>query len=135
MPPSLQCLVVAPRLLASIASDGLLRVLTPVSRLTAGEPKLALLVTYIVGGSCVRIGSRDAVAPLRRYVRALNWPRVRLLFIGQAEGSDEACAAEGGAVGGAEGEMAGVSGEVPSCLFSLRDRELIWHIAQLLVDV
>ena len=61
---SLQCLVVAPRLLASIASDGLLRVLTPVSRLTAGEPKLALLVTYIVGGSCVLIGSLDAVAPL-----------------------------------------------------------------------
>ena len=38
--------------------------LTPVSRLTAGEPKLALLVTYIVGGSCVLIGSLDAVAPL-----------------------------------------------------------------------
>ena len=81
------------------------------------------------------VARSDAVATLRRYVRALNWPRVRLLFIGQAEGSDEACAAEGGAVGGAEGEVAGVSGEVPSCLFSLLDRELIWHIAQLLVDV
>jgi len=33
---ALQCIVVAPRLLASIADDGMLRPLTPLSKLTQG---------------------------------------------------------------------------------------------------
>ena len=54
---ALQCLIVAPRLLASIAASGTLRVLKPLATLTYGEPKRALLVTYLFGGALVLIGS------------------------------------------------------------------------------
>jgi potassium/chloride transporter 4/5/6 len=55
---ALQCMMVAPRLLASIAADGKLRPLTPLARLMCGEPKRAL-----VGAACVLIGS---LTPSRR---------------------------------------------------------------------
>ena len=61
---ALQCLVVAPRLLASVASGGCLRFMRPLAKLTAGEPKRALLVTYVIGGLLVLLGSLDLVAPL-----------------------------------------------------------------------
>jgi len=61
---ALQCVVVAPRLLASIAADGMLRPMRSLARLTGGEPKLALGATYLVGAMCVLIGSLNAVAPL-----------------------------------------------------------------------
>ena len=64
----------APRLLASIAADNMLRVrlcrgkvtlsLQPFSKLTAGEPKRALVFTYLFGGAFVLLGSLDAIAPL-----------------------------------------------------------------------
>mmetsp|Transcript_23999 Transcript_23999/g.79767 ORF Transcript_23999/g.79767 Transcript_23999/m.79767 type:complete len:680 (+) Transcript_23999:134-2173(+) len=61
---ALQCVVVAPRLLVSIAADGMLRPMRSLARLTGGEPKLALAATYLVGAMCVLIGSLNAVAPL-----------------------------------------------------------------------
>jgi potassium/chloride transporter 4/5/6 len=61
---ALQCLVVAPRLLSAIAASGTLPLLKPLAKLTAGEPKRALFVSYIIGGCLVMLGSLDAVAPL-----------------------------------------------------------------------
>lgn len=62
---ALQCLIVAPRLLRSIAKDRLipiLGILEPVS--ARGEPVRALIFTYLVAASLVLIGELDAVAPL-----------------------------------------------------------------------
>ena len=103
---AMQCIVVAPRLLASIAvrhtglepqtsrqgprlgrrlcdshvravclgqADNMLRIrlprgivltLHPFSKLTAGEPRRALVFTYLFGGCFVLLGSLDVVAPL-----------------------------------------------------------------------
>ena len=62
---ALQCLVVAPRLLASIAADGMIRPLRPFAKLSAGgEPKRALAFTYFFGGLMVLLGSLNLVAPL-----------------------------------------------------------------------
>ncbi|KAF4677546.1 hypothetical protein FOL47_000934 [Perkinsus chesapeaki] len=65
---SLQCLVVAPRLLYSIASDNLLPPLRPIAVLSgkSQEPHRALLVTMIP--ACLALGilgsSLDSIAPL-----------------------------------------------------------------------
>ena len=61
---ALQCLIVAPRLLASIASSGTIGPFCRLAHLTAGEPKRALVVTYVLGACLVMLGSLDAVAPL-----------------------------------------------------------------------
>ena len=61
---ALQCLVVAPRLLASISASETIRRLKPLAVLTAGEPKRALLVTYLIGASISMLGSLNLVAPL-----------------------------------------------------------------------
>ena len=61
---ALQCMVVAPRLLASIAASGTLRFLKPFAVLTAGEPKRALLLTYAIGSAIAMLGALDLVAPL-----------------------------------------------------------------------
>jgi amino acid transporter len=61
---ALQCIVVAPRLLASIANDGMLKVLNPLAVMTAGEPKRALILVWAVGGAVVLIGDLNMVAPL-----------------------------------------------------------------------
>jgi len=62
---SLQCLIVAPRLLQQIAKDDILRVLRPFAPLSQhGEPTRALLFTYTVAACLVLIGSLDIVAPL-----------------------------------------------------------------------
>jgi len=61
---ALQCLVVAPRLLASISASGTLHYLKPFAVLTAGEPKRALLVSYVFGGLLVLLGDLNLVAPL-----------------------------------------------------------------------
>ena len=70
---AMQCIVVAPRLLASIAADNMLRIrlprgivltLLPFSKLSGGEPRRALVFTYLFGGCFVLLGSLDVVAPL-----------------------------------------------------------------------
>jgi len=62
---ALQCLIVAPRLLQSIARDQILSVLDRVAPLSAkGEPAKALLGTYCFAGLLVLIGEVNAVAPL-----------------------------------------------------------------------
>jgi len=62
---SLQCLIVAPRLLQSIAKDEILAVLTPLAPMSrSGEPARALLGSYLVGAMLVLIGELDVVAPL-----------------------------------------------------------------------
>ncbi|CAE7201569.1 CCC1, partial [Symbiodinium sp. CCMP2592] len=62
---SLQCLIVAPRLLQNMAKDRLmpaLRVLEPLS--SSGEPTRALLFTYLAAALLVLIGQLELVAPL-----------------------------------------------------------------------
>jgi len=62
---ALQCLVVAPRLLQSIAKDKILSVLDRLAPLSKkGEPARALAATYVVGGLLVLLGKVDLVAPL-----------------------------------------------------------------------
>ena len=61
---ALQCLVVAPRLLSSIAASGTIRALRPFAILTAGEPKRALLGAYFLGSCITMLGSLNLVAPL-----------------------------------------------------------------------
>ena len=61
---ALQCLVVAPKLLNSIAASGTIRLLKPFAILTNGEPKRALLVTYLIGSAIAMLGSLNLVAPL-----------------------------------------------------------------------
>jgi len=62
---SLQCLIVAPRLLQQIARDDILTVLKPLAPLSKkGEPTRALLFTYLVAALLVLIGKLDLVAPL-----------------------------------------------------------------------
>ena len=61
---ALQCMVVAPRLLASIAASGRSASSSPFAVLTAGEPKRALLLTYLIGSCIAMLGALDLVAPL-----------------------------------------------------------------------
>uniref|UniRef100_A0A7S1R5U7 Uncharacterized protein n=1 Tax=Alexandrium catenella TaxID=2925 RepID=A0A7S1R5U7_ALECA len=61
---ALQCCVVAPRLLQSIAKDEIISFLNRLAPLTNGEPKRALFATYIIAGLMVLIGQLDLVAPL-----------------------------------------------------------------------
>lgn len=62
---ALQCLVVAPRLLQSIAKDKILSILTKLAPLSSeGEPVRALWVTYVVAALLVLIGNLNMVAPL-----------------------------------------------------------------------
>mmetsp|Transcript_17676 Transcript_17676/g.37847 ORF Transcript_17676/g.37847 Transcript_17676/m.37847 type:complete len:1040 (-) Transcript_17676:442-3561(-) len=62
---SLQCLIVAPRLLQQIAKDDILKVLKPLAPLSkSGEPTRALLFTYVVSALCVLMGKVELVAPL-----------------------------------------------------------------------
>eukprot|EP00927_Polykrikos_kofoidii_P035907 TRINITY_DN3039_c0_g1_i3.p1 TRINITY_DN3039_c0_g1~~TRINITY_DN3039_c0_g1_i3.p1 ORF type:complete len:1083 (-),score=175.78 TRINITY_DN3039_c0_g1_i3:36-3284(-) len=61
---ALQCLIVAPRLLQKLAADRIIPLLNRVAPLSGGEPKRALLVTYLVGASLVLMGKLNLVAPL-----------------------------------------------------------------------
>lgn len=61
---ALQCCVVAPRLLQSIAKDEIIWFLNRLAPLTNGEPKRALGATYLIAGVLVLIGQLDLVAPL-----------------------------------------------------------------------
>jgi len=62
---TLQCLIVAPRLLRAIAADSLIPFLRPLGVLSKrGEPARALLVTYIFSAGLVLIGSVDVLAPM-----------------------------------------------------------------------
>ena len=61
---ALQCLVVAPRLLSSIAASGTIRLLKPFAILTGGEPKRALVMSWVIGSCIVMIGELNLVAPL-----------------------------------------------------------------------
>lgn len=61
---ALQCIVVAPRLLQSIAKDEIISFLNKLAPLTNGEPKRALFATYLIAGLMVMIGQLDIVAPL-----------------------------------------------------------------------
>eukprot|EP00442_Polarella_glacialis_P058745 CAMPEP_0115056568 /NCGR_PEP_ID=MMETSP0227-20121206/5267_1 /TAXON_ID=89957 /ORGANISM="Polarella glacialis, Strain CCMP 1383" /LENGTH=985 /DNA_ID=CAMNT_0002441259 /DNA_START=191 /DNA_END=3148 /DNA_ORIENTATION=+ len=62
---ALQCLIVAPRLLQSMAKDKLLPILSPLEKLNSrAEPARALLFTYVVAGLLVLIGELELVAPL-----------------------------------------------------------------------
>ena len=56
--------MVAPRLLAAIAASGTIRILKPLSILTAGEPKRALVMSWIIGSAICMLGSLNLVAPL-----------------------------------------------------------------------
>eukprot|EP00397_Hematodinium_sp_SG-2012_P001356 GEMP01001357.1.p1 GENE.GEMP01001357.1~~GEMP01001357.1.p1 ORF type:complete len:1249 (+),score=221.98 GEMP01001357.1:134-3880(+) len=62
---ALQCLVVAPKLLHSIAQDDVIPKLRFLGKLSKrNEPARALLVTYIIAGALVLLGSLDIVAPI-----------------------------------------------------------------------
>jgi len=62
---ALQCLVVAPRLLQSIAKDKILKIFNNVAPLSkSGDPVRALWATYIVAACLVLIGDLNLVAPL-----------------------------------------------------------------------
>ena len=62
---TLQCLIIAPRLLRAIAADSLIPFLRPLGILSKrGEPARALLVTYILSAGLVLIGSVDVLAPM-----------------------------------------------------------------------
>jgi len=62
---TLQCIIVAPRLLRAIAADHLIGWLRPIGILSkSGEPARALLVTYILSAGLVLIGSVDILAPM-----------------------------------------------------------------------
>jgi len=62
---ALQCLIVAPRILQSIAKDKILPILDKVAPLSKqGEAVRALGATYLVGGLLVLMGQLDLVAPL-----------------------------------------------------------------------
>ena len=61
---ALQCLVVAPRLLASIAESGAISRLKPLGKKIGGEPKFALLTTYVIGNCLCMLGSLNLIAPL-----------------------------------------------------------------------
>ena len=62
---TLQCLIVAPRLLRAISADGLLPFLRPLGILSKrNEPARALLATYILSAGLVLIGSVDVLAPM-----------------------------------------------------------------------
>jgi len=61
---ALQCCVVAPRLLQSIAKDEIIWFLNKLAPLSNGEPKRALGATYLVAAVLVLIGQLDLVAPL-----------------------------------------------------------------------
>jgi len=62
---SLQCLIVAPRLLQNMAKDRLMPALRPLEKLSSsGEPVHALLFTYIAAALLVLIGELELVAPL-----------------------------------------------------------------------
>lgn len=62
---ALQCLIVAPRLLQSVAKDKILAVLNLVAPLSRqGEPARALLASYIIAALLVLIGNLNMVAPL-----------------------------------------------------------------------
>lgn len=62
---SLQCLIVAPRLLQNMAKDRLMPALRPLEKLSSsGEPVHALLFTYLAAALLVLIGELELVAPL-----------------------------------------------------------------------
>ena len=62
---TLQCLIVAPRLLQAIAADHLIPFLRPLAQLSKRkEPARALLATYILSAGLVLIGSVDILAPM-----------------------------------------------------------------------
>ena len=93
----------------------------------------------------IRVYRADAHAAVSRLTRRLNWPRVRLLFIGHQEGGEAAggadaeggadAYADNGAAGG--GQQAGEDGEgvLTGCRFALLDRELLWLVAEWLVNL
>eukprot|EP00437_Effrenium_voratum_P000844 CAMPEP_0181433456 /NCGR_PEP_ID=MMETSP1110-20121109/19301_1 /TAXON_ID=174948 /ORGANISM="Symbiodinium sp., Strain CCMP421" /LENGTH=1044 /DNA_ID=CAMNT_0023556909 /DNA_START=133 /DNA_END=3267 /DNA_ORIENTATION=+ len=62
---ALQCLIVAPRLLQSIARDKILSIFDKIAPLSSrGEPVRALFATYAFAAMLVLIGEVNAVAPL-----------------------------------------------------------------------
>lgn len=62
---ALQCLIVAPRMMQSLAADKIFAVMNPLRRISmSGEPVRALAFTYVVAGLLVLIGKLDVVAPL-----------------------------------------------------------------------
>ena len=64
----LQSLTGAPRLLQSIAKDGIIPFLEPMAVLSSrNEPTRALLLTLGICQIAVLIGNVDAIAPLLRY--------------------------------------------------------------------
>ena len=84
----------------------------------------------------VRVWRADADAAVIRLARRHHWPRVRLLFVAHREaGESPPSGAE------ADGAGAGEAGDVPAIvarggsLFALLDRELLWLIAEWLVNI
>jgi len=62
---TLQCLIVAPRLLRAIAADHLIPFLRPLAQLSkTNEPARALLATYVISAGLVLIGSVNILAPM-----------------------------------------------------------------------
>ena len=90
-----------------------------------GDPYCSALLTP----NLARLWKADADRVVRALARSLNWPRVRLLFIGQREGGDE-----GGEVLVPEG--AGPVAAVLArggCLLSTLGSELLTLVAEWLV--
>eukprot|EP00898_Chlorokybus_atmophyticus_P002006 jgi/Chlat1/2806/Chrsp187S02918 len=61
---ALQCLIVAPKLMQAMASDGTLPIAKPLAKLWGGEPRRALMATTLLAVAGAMIGSLDSVAPL-----------------------------------------------------------------------
>jgi hypothetical protein len=61
---AMQCLTVAPMLLASISASGTIRYLKPFAVLTNGEPKRALGLSWLIGALLVMLGELNLIAPL-----------------------------------------------------------------------
>lgn len=53
-----------PRLVQAVANDGIIPVLSFFQKVHNGEPRRALLLTYVIAQAAVLIGSLDAVAPI-----------------------------------------------------------------------
>ncbi len=64
MGQAMQCLTVAPMLLASISASGTIRYLKPFAVLTDGEPKRALGLSWLIGSLLVMLGELNLIAPL-----------------------------------------------------------------------
>lgn len=80
-----------------------------------------------------QVWKADAERAVHRLARTLNWPRVRLLFIGHREAPEASAEEAGAAAVEATEAAAAAAAPPPGCRFALLDRDLLWLIAEWLV--